>query len=151
MSYKVVKYLPFHKNFIDLRDYDNSAFVKESFDFYAETGTCFTLIDSKAWHFKVIALGGIMPKFTLNSGIGWAWIAAQQDLSPYKFTFAKKVKKELASIAKKMRYHRVETLVRTDHPEAARFIEWLGFDKEGLLKQGLPGKIDCYSYSKIIK
>lgn len=140
---KVVTYLPEHKDLIKLRKFDNLAFVYDSLDAYAEYGQSFSLLDNNN---LVIAMGGIVAKWP---GVGIAWIAAQEELNPYRFIFAKNVKKELNRIAFEVGYHRIETTVRTDFPEAVKFIEWLGFDKEGLLKQGLPGKVDCYSYAKL--
>ncbi len=45
--------------------------------------------------------------------------------------------------------HRAQAVIRFDYVEALKMIEFLGFDREGLLRQYLPGRTDAYMYSRI--
>ena len=44
---------------------------------------------------------------------------------------------------------RAQAVIRTDFKAAIKMIEFLGFEREGLMKQYLPGQADAYMYSRI--
>jgi RimJ/RimL family protein N-acetyltransferase len=74
-------------------------------------------------------------------------------LSPvfYKYyrTVYKFVKKFLAEIIEHENLSRVQALIHPDYEDAHRFIEHLGFEREGLLKRFGPGGEDLFMYSRI--
>jgi hypothetical protein len=47
----------------------------------------------------------------------------------------KQLKKDFARVAKKHNIKRVQTGIRKDFKEGIRFAEWLGLEREGLMKK----------------
>ena len=45
--------------------------------------------------------------------------------------------------------HRAQAVIRFDYVEAIKMIEFLGFEREGVLRNYLPGPKDAYMYSRI--
>ena len=59
---------------------------------------------------------------------------------------AKAIKKDFARVAKEHDIKRVQTGIRKDFKEGIRFAEWLGLEREGLMKNwGFDGS-DQYLY-----
>ena len=59
------------------------------------------------------------------------------------------IKKDFARVAKKHNIKRVQTGIRKDFKEGIRFAEWLGLEREGLMKNwGFDGS-DQYLYARI--
>lgn len=45
--------------------------------------------------------------------------------------------------------HRAQAVIRSDFDVAIKMIHFLGFEREGLLKQYLPNRTDAFMYSRI--
>ncbi len=45
---------------------------------------------------------------------------------------------------------RLQCAVRADQPRSIRFAEWLGFQREGLMRCYGPGAVDHYMYAKVV-
>jgi len=70
-------------------------------------------------------------------------------MSNYSLSVAKIIKKDFAKIAKKHNLKRVQTAVRKDFIEGQKFAEWLGLEKEGLMRKwGFDGS-DQYMYARL--
>jgi len=82
----------------------------------------------------VLGIIGLVPTLP---GACEVFILASEDQDAHSIGFARAVRKELLEI--KPKYHRIQA-VTTDDKTHQRFIEWLGFLKEGTLKKyGLKG------------
>jgi len=85
---------------------------------------------------KIYACGGVYPVW---KGVGQAWMIASGDYKKYKLNIGRYMKMAIDTAQKHFQFKRVQGTVRADHGEAADFLEWAGFEREGLLK--------CYGYN----
>jgi len=94
------------------------------------------------------------PIFSAGYKIFWGsvaecWFIATKEMSNYSLSVAKIIKKDFAKIAKKHNLKRVQTAVRKDFIEGQKFAEWLGLEKEGLMRKwGFDGS-DQYMYARL--
>ena len=77
------------------------------------------------------------------------WVIASSDMWKYPLGVAKAIKKDFARVAKEHNIKRVQSGIRKDFKEGIRFAEWLGLEREGLMKNwGFDGS-DQYLYARI--
>jgi len=95
---------------------------------------------------KPIAAGGIC---YLWDGVAEGWILASRDIFKYPIFCAKTIKRRTDLLAKNNKLKRIQTAVKADSDTAIRFAEWLGFKREGLMKNYGPDGADHYLYAKV--
>ena len=77
------------------------------------------------------------------------WVIASNDMWKYPLGVAKAIKKDFARVAKEHNIKRVQSGIRKDFKEGIRFAEWLGLERECLMKNwGFDGS-DQYLYARI--
>ena len=77
------------------------------------------------------------------------WVIATSEMWNHPLGVAKAIKKDFARVAKEHNIKRVQTGIRKDFKEGIRFAEWLGLEREGLMKNwGFDGS-DQYLYARI--
>ena len=77
------------------------------------------------------------------------WVIATHEVWQHPLAVAKAIKKDFARVAKEHNIQRVQTGIRKDFKEGIRFAEWLGLEREGLMKNwGFDGS-DQYLYARI--
>ena len=77
------------------------------------------------------------------------WVIATSDMWKYPLGVAKAIKKDFAKVAKENNITRVQSAIRKDFTEGQRFAEWLGLEKEGLMRKwGFEGS-DQYMYARL--
>ena len=77
------------------------------------------------------------------------WVIASNDMWKYPLGVAKAIKKDFARVAKENNITRVQSAIRKDFKEGLRFAEWLGLEKEGLMRKwGFDGS-DQYMYARL--
>jgi len=77
------------------------------------------------------------------------WVIATSDMWKYPLGVAKAIKKDFAKVAKENNITRVQSAIRKDFTEGQRFAEWLGLEKEGLMRKwGFDGS-DQYMYARL--
>ena len=78
------------------------------------------------------------------------WVIGTDEMWKHPISVAKIIKRDFARIAKEQDIERIQTAVRKDFETGIRFVEWLGFEREGLMKKwGFDGT-DQYMYARII-
>ena len=78
------------------------------------------------------------------------WVIGTDEMWKHPISIAKIIKRDFARIAKEQDIERIQTAVRKDFKTGIRFVEWLGFEREGLMKKwGFDGT-DQYMYARII-
>jgi len=78
------------------------------------------------------------------------WVIGTDEMWKHPISVAKIIKRDFARIAKEQDIERIQTAVRKDFKTGIRFVEWLGFEREGLMKKwGFDGT-DQYMYARII-
>ena len=77
------------------------------------------------------------------------WVIATHEVWNHPLAVAKAIKKDFARVAKEHNIKRVQSGIRKDFKEGIRFAEWLGLEREGLMKNwGFDGS-DQYLYARI--
>lgn len=92
------------------------------------------------------AVAGIMNG---GPGIGMLWAFVSDDARGHGKKIVKFIRPKLDFAFKEMRYHRLQAIVRVDRPEYQRFIELLGFEKEGLMKKAAFNQDDLWLYARV--
>ena len=94
------------------------------------------------------------PVFSAGMKMVWGqvaegWVIATNEMWKHPLATAKAIKKDFARVAKEHNIQRVQTGIRKDFKQGIRFAEWLGLEREGLMKKwGLDGS-DQYMYARI--
>ena len=77
------------------------------------------------------------------------WVIATDQMWKHPIAISKAIKKDFARVAKEHNIKRVQSGIRKDFKEGIRFAEWLGLEREGLMKNwGFDGS-DQYLYARI--
>jgi len=104
-----------------------------------------------------LAFTGILndnPIFAAGMKIIWGqvaegWVIATSEMWKHPLSVAKAIKKDFARVAKENNITRVQSAIRKDFSEGQRFAEWLGLEKEGLMRKwGFDGS-DQYMYARL--
>ena len=94
------------------------------------------------------------PIFSAGYKIFWGsvaecWLIGTKEISNHSLSVAKAIKKDFARVAKENNITRVQSAIRKDFKEGLRFAEWLGLEKEGLMRKwGFDGS-DQYMYARL--
>lgn len=94
---------------------------------------------------EIIACGGIMP---LWKGVGEAWVVTSPLVRVCSFSFVKVVWRRLKVFTSILGLERVQTTVDAEHEVSIKWVERMGFIREGLMKQYINGR-DFYRYALI--
>lgn len=120
--------------------YKNVFLIPHLFEVYEQLGSSFTFYEKG----KIYAVGGVI-KFWEGAGEAWFVLSDEMDLPVYSLCAT--IKHHLDELLK-YDFKRIQATVKHDDEKALRFIEWLGFEREGLLKQfGIEGA-DYYMYAR---
>ena len=77
------------------------------------------------------------------------WVIATSEIWKNPLGVARAIKKDFARVAREHNIERVQTAIRKDFKQGLRFAEWLGLEREGLMKKfGFDGT-DQYMYARI--
>ena len=104
-------------------------------------GIAFTILADD----DVVACGGILP---LWNRVGEAWVVTSPLVVNYPVLFAKTVYRKLLAIIEMLNLERVQTTVDVGHEVSLNWVEWMGFEQEGLMKKYIGGR-DFYRYALI--
>ena len=113
--------------------------------------------DAKNLEQDHLAFTGIVnhkPIFAAGMKIIWGqvaegWVIASSEMWKHPIGVAKAIKNDFARVAKENNITRVQSGIRKDFKQGLRFAEWLGLEKEGLMKKwGFDGS-DQYLYARI--
>ena len=141
---RIIPYNILTSSYLDTFEYDG--IEKGMFSFYEikkriqeyAISDIYMAVDGR----KLIGLAGVIP---LYPGIGFAWMLYNNTYPGKLLRIVKEIKKVLKG---KLRfYHRIETYCM-NVKETCKFLEFIGFKKEGILRQHL-GKKDMAMYSII--
>ncbi|KKN77570.1 hypothetical protein LCGC14_0358450 [marine sediment metagenome] len=92
---------------------------------------------------KLALCAGIIKE---RKGVGQAWSLYPPDVGKYHID-PKIARDKLRELMIEHDFWRVFATVRCDFPAGAKYIEWLGFKREGRLKQNEPDKTDSFLYA----
>lgn len=98
------------------------------------------------WHGEPVAAGGILP---LWRGVGEAWFLSNANLCKAPIAITRRLVTGIRDSAQVYKLHRVQAVVHADNPTARRFMEWLTFENEGLMRGYGADGADYYRYAKV--
>ena len=107
---------------------------------------CYTAIYESA----IVAIGGLQVRW---EGVGLMWLMLTADCKKYgiySLLALEAIKEKVEYLIEKNNLWRAEAAVRTDFPQAIKMVEFLGFEREGLMRKYYPDKTDAWLYSRII-
>lgn len=94
----------------------------------------------------IVGCAGIMP---LWPGVGHAWAVLSEVALAHPVTLTRAVQRELARIERDHGLHRVQATVGETHVAGRRWLAWLGFEVEGLMRNyGPDGEGDYWLYGR---
>ncbi len=94
----------------------------------------------------IVACGGVMP--VEGSPIGDFWALTSALLADFPLAFLRTAR-DLLQTAEEHGLVRLQALVLPENGPAIRFIEHLGFRREGLLRRCGPNLMDRYLYARV--
>lgn len=129
-------------NQMEIHDKNSTIFrIPHLLQVYESLGTSFTYLDND----KVQASGGVVG---LWAGMGEVWFVLSDDEDKPTKTICSIVKKFIDGLYEEG-FYRLQATIKADNEKAIRFIEWLGFEREALMKKyGIEGA-DYYLYARI--
>ncbi len=106
---------------------------------------CFTaLLES-----EILGIFGVQIRW---KGVGLFWLMCAKNFRKCGSRNALNIiSTNMNYLIEKNNLWRAEAIVRTDFPQAIKMIEFLGFEREGLMKKCCPDKGDAWLYSKIME
>lgn len=104
-------------------------------------GRSFSLIDNG----HLIVAGGI---FEIWPGMGEAWLIPSDKIKNYKLKMIKTLRQHMDKIIQEDNLVRLQASVREDFETAHRFIEFMGFKREGLMTNYGPDGANHFLYAR---
>lgn len=104
-----------------------------------KAGPCFTVTRVG----EVVACIGVVWKYPTH-GHAWAMLSVEAGCCMLGIT---------RGVRRWLRFHntgRIETAVDCDFPAAIRWVEMLGFEREGKMRAWSPDRRDCYLYAQVV-
>ena len=147
VKYKIIPYERSHTDEIltfGMNDklLENDASSEEGRIDYGIPGLSFTLLADN----NIVLCGGVTP---LWDGVAEGWVIASKRIYDHKIKSVSAIKKRLDLLCINNKIWRVQTSVKEDFKVGVRFAEWLGLEKEGLMKMYGPDKTNYIRMAKI--
>ena len=121
---------------------DIDASFKENRIDFAMAGLAFTLLDNNV----PICSGGIIPTWLGNAQ---GWVISSKRIFRNKVKASRLIKERTDLLCANNKIWRLQTAVKADFKIGIRFAEFLGFNKEGLMRGHGPDKTDYYLMARI--
>jgi len=93
----------------------------------------------------VATMGILVDEFKQAS----AWIQTSDHIFKYQKSFYKKVKQELEKAFEELDIIRAQTTVLVDNETSAKFVERLGFEREGTMRSCFHNALDRHIYARL--
>ena len=95
---------------------------------------------------KVFMIGGV---YGLWQNVGEAWFMMSSHAYKMPFAAAKYSSLLLDHVQEDNKLQRIQASVHADDSQAIRYVEWLGFENEGLMKRYGPDGSDYYRFARV--
>lgn len=96
---------------------------------------------------RILVIGGVIPR-SKKTGYAFTFFSKHANAAP--ITAAKLVKRMFVRLMEDMKLHRVTTYNMVKMPAHSRWCEWLGMEKEGLIRRMDDAGNDYYQYGMVI-
>lgn len=139
--------IQFEIEHFDMMKLDDNGYVsRESramFEAYPKIGPAITLLNDSL---EVVACAGVIVPY---QGMGEFWMIPGSLVPKYGLTVSKEAKRFIADTVERFSLHRIQATVREVDQRAVRWIERLGFEREGLMKRyGSDGR-NYFMYARV--
>lgn len=114
----------------------------ENLETAAADGDAFTLM----YDGRVMCVGGV---HNIWPGCGQVWLIPSVYALQHPMVFARQVRRILDVMIETHQLHRVQALINTKLAPGERWIEMLGFTKEGVLRKYSPQGNDYFMYGRV--
>ena len=121
---------------------DGDATFKENRIDFAGAGLAYTLLDDNV----PICSGGIIPTWLGNAQ---GWVISSKRIFDFKVQAARLIRNRLNLLCANNKVWRLQTSVKANYKRGIKFAEFLGLEKEGLMRAYGPDKTDYYRMAKI--
>ena len=147
VKYKIIPYERSHTDEIltfGMNDklLENDASSEEGRIDYGIPGLSNTILANN----NIVLSGGVTP---LWDGVAEGWVIASKRIYDHKIKSVTSIKKRLDLLCINNNIWRIQTSVKEDFKVGVRFAEWLGLEKEGLMKMYGPDKTNYIRMAKI--
>lgn len=138
MNMHIVPFDPAHIDLIDVREREAVGVfqlpnMKAKLSALATAGECFTFV------YSGIILG-VVGWIEFWPGVCEVFVVPSKYIGNYRIIFAKRIKENLIHLEKVLKYHRIQ-VTAVDDELHNRWLKWLGFTQEGVLrKYGVKGE-----------
>lgn len=123
---------------LDLREGDTLGVVLQDHPFPA-----WTMMDGD----EVIACMGVLDA---GGGVGNLWMYVTDKARGHAIPLFRFCQSALRRLFDVMRFHRIQTVIRTDRPEYERWAQMFCFEKEGLLRKATSAQEDLYLFARVV-
>lgn len=96
---------------------------------------------------RILVIGGVIPR---SKKTGYAFTFFSKHAEKYHFLVAKTAKRMFKRVIEDMGLHRVTTYNMVKIPAHSRWCEWLGMEKEGLIRCMDDARNDYYQYGMVL-
>lgn len=117
---------------------DNKINVFQIYEQYPNNFTMF-------YNDQVKFCGGVVD---IWNGMGEMWMILNKDLDGCKFEIIRTIRYEVDNLFD-TQYHRLQATIDCANDAAIRFVEWLGFKREGVLRKYSHDRKDYYMYARV--
>ena len=107
-----------------------------------EGSPAYTVMDGD----EVLAVGGVT---VMWEGVGEAWIIMGESAYTRPYSIAKYSSYLFDHIQEDYKLHRIQASVSIIDETAKRFVNWLGFEVEGIMTKYGPDKSDYFRYARV--
>ena len=94
----------------------------------------------------LLGAGGIIP---IWDGLGEAWVLPGNLIHRHRKTFVRLVRDGIDRMNAEHQFRRIQATARADAASAQRFLEFLGFEREGCLRAYGPDGADHFLFAKM--
>lgn len=143
----IVKFELKHLDAIKMREPDRSEVAgiphfRKVCELYEKNGGAYTLLSPEG----VVCIAGVAP---VIPGVGTAWSVTSDLVRKYPKTYYKSTKQFMAAIASDWRLHRLQATTLVKNRTAIRWLEHLGFKREGRMRKYGADGADHYLYARV--
>tara|TARA_Y100000310_G_scaffold74344_1_gene70458 strand:- start:218 stop:667 length:450 start_codon:yes stop_codon:yes gene_type:complete len=147
-DYRIVEFVPEHADDLweredSLATAERGLMKREIIVNMARAGHAFSLLTKG----HLIAAGGIFP---IWDGFGEAWFIPSNLIKAHKRQVIEQLREHVERLSREDGYRRLQATARTDFAVGQRFLEFLGFEREGRLRKYGPDGADHYLYARLM-
>jgi len=141
MKNELIPFIPEHIDLMELRDEKHMKNYKDKIANYATMGLAYTLVVDD----EIVCCAGIVSP---HAGIAEAWLVAGKNFDKHGTVISRTIKNFLKWT--QPFYHRYQMSVLEGFEDAERFAEFLGFEKEGLMRKFDSEGNNYFMYARVV-